>query len=104
MSNTDFLDYVIDLLSPLYPVKARKLFGGYGLYIDNKIFAIIEDHELYLKYNNKISEYFTKLDLEYFSYERKGKTIKMSYWKVPPEILEDQESLSQCLRILSESI
>lgn len=49
MSKSDFLDYVIDCLSPLYQVKARKLFGGYGLYISNKIFATIVNQELYFK-------------------------------------------------------
>ena len=40
-----------------------------------------------------------QFDSEPFSYERNGKIIKMSYWKVPPEILEDQELLEQWLRV-----
>lgn len=32
ISSDAFLDYVMDILSPLYTIKARKMFGGYGLY------------------------------------------------------------------------
>ncbi|MDZ5761814.1 TfoX/Sxy family protein [Candidatus Cyrtobacter comes] len=103
MSQNGFIDYVIDILSPLYQVKARKLFGGYGLYINNKIFAITVKQELYFKYKHTISKFFPELNLEPLSYEKNGKTIQMSYWKVPAEILEDQESLGQLLKVLLEN-
>ncbi len=99
ISGDAFLDYVMDILSPLYTIKARKMFGGYGLYTNGKIFGLIARKELYFKANEKAAEWFMQFDSEPFSYERNGKIIKMSYWKVPPEILEDQESLEQWLRV-----
>ena len=99
ITSDEFLDYVIDILSPLYQVKTRKLFGGYGLYINGKIFALIAQQELYFKAHNKATEFFIKFNSEPFSYKKRGKIIKMSYWKVPAEILENPELLQQCLSI-----
>ncbi|WP_375326339.1 TfoX/Sxy family protein [Candidatus Tisiphia endosymbiont of Nemotelus uliginosus] len=99
ITSDEFLDYVIDILSPLYQVKTRKLFGGYGLYINGKIFALIAKQELYFKASNQAMEFLIKFDSEPFSYKKRDKIIKMSYWKVPAEILENPELLQQCLSI-----
>lgn len=45
----DYCDYAIDLLSPWAKVTARKMFGGYGIYRQGKMFAIIVDDTLYFK-------------------------------------------------------
>lgn len=98
ISSDEFLDYVIDTISPLYIAKARKMFGGYGLYINDKIFALIIQQELYFKAGT-FAEFFKKFDSEPFSYEKRGKIVKLPYWKVPSEILEDQELLEQWLNV-----
>lgn len=40
--------YILDQLMPL-PVRARAMFGEYGLYCDEKIVALICDDTLYMK-------------------------------------------------------
>ncbi len=102
ISGDEFLDYIIDTLSSLYEIKARKMFGGYGLYINAEIFALIIKKELYFKANKKTSAWFMQFDSEPFSYKRNGKLIKLSYWKVPPEVLENQALLEQWLRVSLE--
>jgi len=39
----EFLEYVLDLLSAWGGVTARKMFGGAGLYRDEKMFGLIAD-------------------------------------------------------------
>lgn len=96
----EFLDYIIDILGPTYTVKARKMFGGYGLYIDSKIFAIIVVQELYFKaHTAEATAFFERFDSKPFSYERNGKIVKMSYWKVPPEVLENEDLRDQWLYV-----
>lgn len=97
MQENEFLNYVLDSINQLYTIRARKMFGGYGLYIDGQIFGIIADQELYFKANIKTADFFAQFDSEQFSYERNGKTVKMSYWRVPSEVLEDQEMLKKWL-------
>jgi DNA transformation protein and related proteins len=69
------------------------MFGGCGLYLNKKIFAIIIDDELYFKADKAIAEEFKALGSRPFTYKRENKTIAMCYWYVPLEVLEDQELL-----------
>ncbi len=48
-SSPEFCAHVLDLLAPLGVVTARRMFSGYGLYLDRVIFAIITNDTLYLK-------------------------------------------------------
>jgi DNA transformation protein and related proteins len=75
------------------------MFGGYGIYINDKIIALIAKQELYLKINHKATEFFKKFDPEFFSYKKDNKIIKISYWKAPAKFLENQELLQQYLNI-----
>jgi len=38
-----------DQLAPL-PVRVRRLFGGYGLYIEDRFFGLISDGRLFFSY------------------------------------------------------
>lgn len=48
-SDQAFVDFVLDQLQPAGPVSARKMFGEYGLYWDDKIFALVCDNKLFVK-------------------------------------------------------
>jgi DNA transformation protein len=45
----DYCDYVVDLLSSWAKVSAKAMFGGYGMYRQGQIFAIVVDDTLYFK-------------------------------------------------------
>jgi len=48
-SDHPFVDFILDQLTPAGPVSAKKMFGEYGLYWDDKIFALVCDNRLYVK-------------------------------------------------------
>lgn len=85
-----FLTFVKDALGTRYSLTARAMFGGYGLYHNNSIMGIIIEDVLYLKANAETAPWFRMRHSEPFTYERKGKKIAMSYWKVPEEVLENK--------------
>lgn len=90
----DYLHHVLDLLSGLEKVTYRGMFGGYGIYLNGIIFAIIADDELYFKVDNISIDMYKKYNSEPFSYTTKnGKKAVMSYWKVPCSVLEDDTKL-----------
>ena len=45
----EFVDYVLELFGPFGTVAARRMFGGYGVYLDGLMFAIMSGDTLYLK-------------------------------------------------------
>jgi TfoX/Sxy family transcriptional regulator of competence genes len=56
------LEYILDQLAPL-PVRARAMFGEYGLYCDEKMVALICDDTLFVKPTAISDQFFTNADL-----------------------------------------
>lgn len=91
--NKGFIEYIKDLLEPFGPITTRAMFGGYGIYKAGVIVGIVAENELYLKADAKVAEYFKSLGSEPFTYMANGKRVAMSYWKVLPEIIDQEELL-----------
>lgn len=92
----EFLNYVLDQLSSWGQVSARRMFGGAGLYRHGRMFGLIADNVVYLKVDDTNRDDFLKAGSSPFNpYPDKGKTTVMSYYEIPPEVLEDPDELSQ---------
>lgn len=95
--SSNYIDYILELLSPNGEITARSMFGGHGIYKNGIIFALIISDELYFKVDESNEPQYRKLDSEPFTYEAKGKKTTMPYWKVPIEILEDENRIGAWL-------
>ncbi len=84
-----FVAHVLDLLQSIGPVRAKKMFGGYGLFLQDLMFALVADEMLYFKVDAKSEQAFVDLGLEQFTYHKKGKPFSMSYYQAPEESMED---------------
>ncbi|PZM84977.1 transcriptional regulator [Candidatus Gracilibacteria bacterium] len=86
----EFLEYFLeDILGGNREFSAKRMFSGYSIYKNKKIFAFFSDGDLYFRKN-----IFTE-NLEQFCYEKKGKTIFLPYFKIDESILEDREELEK---------
>ena len=83
-----FADYVLELLAPLGEVSARRMFGGYGIYCDGVMFALIANEVLYLKADDGNRPALEHAGSEPFTYEAKGRRTALSYWRAPDEAME----------------
>ena len=90
----EFVEYVLDLFGPWGPVKAKAMFGGFGIYRNNLMFGLIADEMLYLKTDEKTRSAFESKGLPPFTYEKKGNKFSMSYYQAPEEALEDPEEMA----------
>jgi DNA transformation protein len=92
----EFINYVVDQLAGWAEVSVRKMFGGAGLYCDGVMFALVADDAFYLKVDDSNREDFVKAGSSAFNpYPDKGKTVVMSYYEVPADVLEDPDELSK---------
>ena len=82
------VDHCLELLAPLGAVRAKRMFGGHGLYVDELFIALIAFERLYLKVDAQTQPTFQAASCEPFVYDAKGKPITMSYWTVPAEAME----------------
>ena len=47
---SEFMKNVLEILAPLGDVTTKRMFGGYGIFLDAKMFALVNKaEELYLK-------------------------------------------------------
>lgn len=93
-SSEGYLEYVKDVLEPFEPIIYRKMFGGYGIYKNGLIFAIILEDELYFKSDESSEDFYSQHNSKQFTYPiRSGKLVKMPYWIVPEHIMEDSDVL-----------
>jgi DNA transformation protein len=94
-----FKDFVRDLLGGFGPVSIRNMFGGAGVYADGIMFAILVDDVLYLKADEASQQDFAREGMAPFKYMPRGREpVAMSYWEVPPRLLEDPEELASWAR------
>jgi DNA transformation protein len=86
----EFVDYLLELLSPLGGVASRAMFGGHGIYKDGLIFGIVIDDAFHLKADDVSRKEFDVRGLKPSLYESKNKVkvAAMSYYQCPEEALE----------------
>ncbi len=92
-STKAFRDRMLGRLLPVGPVEARSMFGGFGLYLDGLMFALIAFDRLYFKIDDDNRRDFVDAGAEAFSYQGKTRRIEMSYWELPGAVLDDPAKL-----------
>ena len=94
--SNDFLNYVVDQLRGWGNVSVRRMFGGAGLYREGQMFGLVADDVAYLKVDDSNRADFVKAGASPFApYPEKGLTAVMSYYEIPPEVLEDRDELAR---------
>ena len=93
----------IELLSSLGPVRVRRMFGGFGFYIDEVFMAIGIGDELYLKTDDITRSRFEVVGCRPFVYEASSKAVTVSYWTAPAEALESPALMLPWARLAFES-
>jgi len=93
-STKAFRDRMLGRLLPAGPVEARSMFGGFGLYLDGLMFALIAYDRLYFKADDGNRQDFIAAGTAPFSYQGKNRPIELSFYEVPAAVLDDPVTLS----------
>lgn len=88
---------IVDRLGPL-DVRARAMFGGYGLYCDEKIVGLICDDSLFIKPSSGSSEFLGELEL---SPPYPG---AKDYHRVSPKMLEEDDWLRDVIQRTADAL
>ena len=91
----EFIDFLLEQMQALGPVSAKAMFGGFGIYVDDLMFALVADDVLYFKTSAEDLPEYERQGLNPFSYQRNGKSYSMSYSEAPAEVLDDSEAMQQ---------
>jgi DNA transformation protein and related proteins len=99
MSRDDFAAYCVELLSGAGSARAKRMFGGHGLYLDERMVGVIVEERLYLKADAATSAAFVEAGGEQWVYAGKDKPVAMSYWSLPDEAYDSAEAMRPWARL-----
>ena len=88
-NSPEFVSYLMDLLAAFGNTRARRMFGGHGIFRDELMFGLVADEALYLKADDENRADFEARGLERFVYYKKGKPMYLSYYQAPEEALDN---------------
>ncbi len=84
--STTLVELLLEKLKPIEGISSKKMFGGYGVFHDNKMFGIVSAKgQCYLKVS----------DATKTAYEDNGaeKHSRMPYYSIPEAIMNDNKLL-----------
>jgi len=87
----EFSEHIRDLFAGLGPVTIRRMFGGAGLFIDDAMFALVADETIYMKTDDDLARAYRDAGSKPFVYSGGGRTIEMSYWRLPDSAMDDPD-------------
>ena len=92
-----------EMFAGLGPVKIKKMFGGKSFYFEGVILAIETDGEIFLKADATSAPQFEAAGARQWTYDGKGKTVKMPYWTVPDAAVDDPDELRNWTKLAREA-
>ena len=91
--HSEFVEFIIGHMACIGKPRARAMFGGYGIYLDDCMFAIIADDRLYFKTDSTTRAEFEAKGLSPFTYIARNKTVTLQYFEPSPEVFEEPEAM-----------
>jgi DNA transformation protein len=84
-------DSLPEVFERLGRVRCRRMFGGHGVFHEDRMIGLVVRETLYLKVDAESAPHFDALNAPAFSYERRGTTMQMSYREAPADLFDDRE-------------
>ena len=91
----EYIQFLREVFARFGAISARKMFGGYGIYHQGLMFALVADDTLYLKVDAATKALFEDAGLPPFQFEQRGKQVRMSYYQAPDAIMDDHDAARQ---------
>ncbi|HYH20542.1 MAG TPA: TfoX/Sxy family protein [Azospirillum sp.] len=88
----EFAALVCESLAPMGDVRARRMFGGWGVYLDGVMFALIADDTLYFRTDERTRPAYEAEGLPPFA-PFPDKPMRMPYFRAPDWALDDGAEL-----------
>lgn len=89
---SEFVEHLHEVFRLFGPIRARRMFGGYGIYHNEVMMGLVADETLYLKIDALSAAQFSEAGCVPFEYTKNGVNMTMSYASAPVEIFDDPEA------------
>src|ERR1700738_3636072 len=94
VASASFAEFRREQLAPLVRVTMRRMFGKSGVFCDGLMFGMVTDNVLYLRVDDHNRTAFKEAQsYPPLSYEKRGCTIDLSFWRAPERLFDEPDEL-----------
>lgn len=96
---------LVEWVAEIVPVSvtSRRMMGGWTLYGDGAVFAIVADDLLWFKADAVSDAEWDAAEAPRFTYDMRGKTGSMNYRRAPEDCYDDAQALSRWASLALEA-
>jgi DNA transformation protein len=94
VASDGFAEFLRDQLAPLGRITIRRMFGKSGVFCDGLMLGMVTDDTLYFRMDDHNRALFREaLSVPLLNYEKKGRTIDLSFCRAPERLLDEPDEL-----------
>jgi DNA transformation protein len=94
VTSDSFAEFLREQLMPLGRLTMRRMFGKTGVFCNGLMFGMVTDDTLYVRVDDHNRKVFKEAEsAPPLNYEKKGRTIDLSFWRVPERLLDEPDEL-----------
>jgi len=94
VASDNFAEFLREQLAPLGRVTMRRMFGKTGVFCDGLMFGMVTDDTLYFRVDDHNRAAFKEAEsFPPLNYEKKGRTIDLSFWRAPERLWDEPDEL-----------
>ena len=100
VASESFAAFLREELAPLGGVTVRRMFGKSGVFCDGLMFGMVTDDMLYFRVDDDNRAAFKEAEsFPPLSYEKKGRSIDLSFWRAPERLFDEPDELVSWARV-----
>ena len=100
VASDSFARFLREQLAPLGRVTMRRMFGKTGVFCEGLMFGMVSDNMLYFRVDDHNRAGFKEAgSFPPLSYEKKGSTIDLSFWRAPERLFDQPAELVTWARV-----
>ncbi|MGR5133552.1 TfoX/Sxy family DNA transformation protein [Vibrio alfacsensis] len=91
------------LFEALGTIKSRSMFGGFGLFADETMFALVVNNQLHIRGDQKTSSDFETQGLKPYVYKKRGFPVVTKYYAISDDLWESTDRLIDVAKLSLET-
>ena len=94
VASDTYAEFLREQLAPLGRVTMRRMFGKTGVFCDGVMFGMVTENTLYFRVDDQNRATFKEAQSSPpLNYAKKGRTIDLSFWRVPERLFDEPDEL-----------
>ncbi|WP_413284682.1 TfoX/Sxy family DNA transformation protein [Vibrio sp. MA40-2] len=93
----------LELFTTFGNVKSRSMFGGFGIFVDDTMFALVVKDALHIRCCDALKQQFTDEDYQPYVYKKRGFPVVTKYFQLPNDLWDNTDDILHIASIALDS-